>query len=138
MTFDLLIQDGDLVFQGGSLRRIEAEAEAVAQRLRIRLGSLLGEWPLDADFGFDWLGQVLVKAPDPLTLSALLKDAITGTTGVGRLTAFELNLSDDRRLQVTFTALVAQTGQALQGTVTTSTPTGVEQEPAPAFAFAVL
>lgn len=140
MAFDLRVQDGDLVFQGGRLVRVTDPVEAVAQRLQMRLTSLVGDWPLDESFGFDWLGQVLIRNPNPLTLSALLKETITGTQGVARLTRFELLLGEQesRSLTISFDVQVAQTGEQLSAAVTAPGLMGIEQDAAPSLSFEVL
>ena len=56
-TWDLVIGD-DL-----DLETVEDEFE-VAQRCAVATRTHKGEWAYDTDEGLDWLGEILVKAPN--------------------------------------------------------------------------
>ena len=56
-THDLVFEDGDLVIE-------RDPGEVLAQRVRVRLRTWLGEWYLDAGFGTDYRGTILVRSEE--------------------------------------------------------------------------
>jgi len=79
--------DGDLDLTDGRFRRVTG-AEAVCQRLRMRLGTWLSEWFLDIRKGIDYRGQVFVKRPDLSVISALMREQIVTCPDVVALDYF--------------------------------------------------
>lgn len=100
----LLDEDGRLVFENGNFKTVSG-ADEVVQRLRVRFGSLRGEWQLDQRWFFPWF-DVLVKNPDRANVEALLRAEILSTVGVSRLLSFNLESGEtNRSIVVTFTVL---------------------------------
>lgn len=79
MPYDVILDaDGDLpVFC-----RLESGITAIAQRVKITLGTLLGEWMLDTSVGIDYPGLIQQKPFSEIAASALFKSAIEAVPGV--------------------------------------------------------
>lgn len=93
---------GDLMLSGGRPVLVSG-ADAVAQRLRTRLGLFQGEWLLDRQVGFPWRRILGEKGVDRLA-EVLLRAAISSCPGVKAITAFTFTFNrTTRRASVTFT-----------------------------------
>lgn len=93
---------GDLMLSGGRPVLVSG-ADAVAQRLRTRLGLFQGEWLLDRQVGFPWRRILGEKGVDRLA-EVLLRAAISLCPGVRSITAFAFTFNRvSRRASVTFT-----------------------------------
>lgn len=78
---------------------------AVAQRIKIALLTLLGEWPYDVSHGTPWFQAILVKGAPRAAIASHLRRRILSVPGVQRITAFNLAVNDeDRFATVTFAA----------------------------------
>lgn len=97
---DLVITDYDLVPTDG--------LDAIVQRLRIKFRLFVGEWFLDTKFGTPWYQTVLKKNPDPGQMEAAFKEVILTTPEVQNILEFDMNLSSERVLTLTFKAQTAQ------------------------------
>jgi len=110
---DALTNDVELVPETGQLRRVSG-TQLVAQRIRIRLRTHLGEWPLDLTKGVNWRDQVFVKNPNLGKISADFQRIILEVPGVDRFVptpiipgGFELSLDRvSRKLTVNYAVLV--------------------------------
>jgi hypothetical protein len=95
-THDLDLSTLDLQFVDG--------LDYIAQKLKIRLWFLLGEWFLDTTEGVPYFEEILVKTPDISKIETILKSTILETDGVTEMLIF--NTTFDRALRkftVTFT-----------------------------------
>lgn len=106
MPFDLQIDPltNDLAFDGRGNIALVSGAELVAQRLRYRLNTQLGEWSFDVRLGVDYRNTVMQKAPDLGAIRAAFIATIATTEGVVAVETFELSLSG-RQLRVRFEVL---------------------------------
>ena len=66
---------------------------AVAQRVKIALLSLLGEWRYDTTHGTPWFQAILVKGAPRATVATLLRRRILSVPGLGRITTFDLQVN---------------------------------------------
>lgn len=83
-------------------------AEAIAQRILVRLRWFKGEWFLDENQGIPYFQVLLgVKSPDIALVSGLLRRAILSTPGVARVQS--LDLSYDSSTREASLAFVAET-----------------------------
>lgn len=87
---------GDLRITAGRLALVEG-AEAVAQRLRGRLGLGRGEWFADTSAGVPWVQSILGQRGTAALAEAILRAAITSCPGVALLEAFTLALDPSTR-----------------------------------------
>jgi hypothetical protein len=99
---------GDLVFEGGSLVRIEGVDE-IAQHIRVRLRLLRGEVPERQDLGMPVFDDLLIKGAAYDLITQAIRDTIQGTPGVVSVDAVDLGELDSatRTLPVSFSATVS-------------------------------
>lgn len=91
---DLQITHGDLVLEA-----------SVAQKIKIRLLFIRGEWFLDIERGVPYFEDIFVKAPNLDHLRAIYRTTVLETLGVTAVAAFDLALNAaTRNLSVTFEA----------------------------------
>ncbi len=93
-TNDLEVINGDLVLNSG--------VDAVAQYLKAKLKTFLGEWFLDLSVGIPYFKEILKKNINPVTVDAIFKEAILSTPNVIELQEFDMNIESDRRLILDF------------------------------------
>lgn len=100
---------GDLALSAGRLTLVSG-ADAVAQRLRVRLKLWRGEWILDRGVGFPWQ-RVLGEKDTARLAESLLREAIVTCPGVRSLDRFAFTVDPTtRRASLTF-AVTATTGE---------------------------
>ena len=96
---------GDLDISNDQLRLTEG-AEAIAQRMRLRLSMQTGEWFLNITDGIDWRGLVFVRTPDLATLGVQLRQRILSMPEVLRLLDFSINFNQiSGNLAIVFSVL---------------------------------
>lgn len=118
---------GDLAWTRGAdgLRRLSltAGADAVRQKVLLRLGLAQGEYVLDARRGMPYFQQLFVKATGRRVAESVFRRAITTCPGVARLDAFRLAVGADRVARLTFTVTPVDDTEAV--TITDFVPAGV-------------
>jgi len=110
-----LDSDGDLELSAGRARlTTEEDGESVAQRLRVRLRLLRGDYALDTRVGIPfrrWLGS---KGEASVTLAqTVLRRAVATCPGVGRVDAFAFALDRATRVASVDFAVTTDTGIAV-------------------------
>lgn len=80
--------------------RLVQDEDLVAQRLRQRLSTHIGEWLFNIEIGVDYLGQVFVKNPRENVIRAMFVAVTLATPGVDRIDELEFEVQG-RRLYVT-------------------------------------
>lgn len=96
--------------------RLLTGADAVAQRLGIRLRRWSGEWFLDQREGIPYLQSILRKGVDLPLVEALFRRCILETPGVASLASFTSELDRSvRRLSISFEARLID-GSGVLGT----------------------
>lgn len=85
--------------EGGNFLGVEGSAR-VAQSVKVRLDTALGEWKFKIDIGVDWFGVVLIKDADLIIIRADLVGQIQDVDGLKRVTSLTLAVSADRVLNV--------------------------------------
>jgi hypothetical protein len=100
---DLKFDGTDVVFDAfGNASLVEYQL-AVAQRLYLRLVAQRGEWFLNIKFGIDWRAKVLVRKPNLVEISALIRAEIMNTPDVVRLVSFDFDFDRTTgRITLTF------------------------------------
>lgn len=103
----------DLV-AGSDLALTGPDDQAVAQHIKQRLLTLLGEWFLDQSVGLPLFDNILGKHRNMDIVEALYRDCIMGTPMVKTLTHFELTVPDgnSRTSRLDFTVSLSD-GSAL-------------------------
>lgn len=80
---DILIKDGDFF--------LIDNAERVAQQIKVKLLTFLGEWFLDTTWGVPYLEYILVKQPNQELIKQILSEQILSVDDVKSLNALELD-----------------------------------------------
>ena len=80
---DILIKDGDFL--------LIDNAERVAQQIKVKLLTFLGEWFLDTTWGVPYLQYILVKQPNQELIKQILSEQILSVDDVKSLNALELD-----------------------------------------------
>ena len=80
---DILIKDGDFL--------LIDNAERVAQQIKVKLLTFLGEWLLDNTWGVPYLEYILVKQPNQDLIKQILSEQISSVDDVKSLNALELD-----------------------------------------------
>ena len=82
--------DYDFRIIGGRLQRVTG-ADAVAQRLRVRLHAYLGEWFLDRRFGLPWYDGEMLGASNSRLISPLIRREILKDPEVEAVLSFAVS-----------------------------------------------
>lgn len=89
------------------------EADALVQRIKIRLRFFKGEWFLDQRLGVPYIEKILVKRPDRAIIDNLFVKLIATTPGIAKVTQFRSTLdAKTRTLSCDFVA-VLKTGSTI-------------------------
>ena len=94
---DIVIAAGDLVIY-----------DSVAQHIKQRLLTILGEWFLDLSIGLPWFDEILGKHQDLSLVESLIKASIIDTPGVAELREFTIEASEtqERTANIQFSAIL--------------------------------
>lgn len=94
--------------------RILQGADAVLQRVWIRLRMFLGEWFLDQRIGVPWRERILIKGADIRDVRQILTRVVEGTPGVARVETFDCTLNArTRELTVSTMTIVLTDGSTV-------------------------
>lgn len=78
-------------------------AERVAQQIRIRLNSFLGEWFLNTSYGLPYLEYILIKNPNLTLVRSILRKQIASVDDVAKVNSLTVTLDNKtRKLTVDF------------------------------------
>lgn len=106
-----LTQDGDLAIDTFDLALVDGRAQ-VAQRMKTRLKTFLGEWYLNTDRGVPYFEDVFVKDPDTELVNAVLQDQILLDPEITEILTFTAEYDNSIR-KMRFTTTV----QTVYGTI---------------------
>lgn len=94
----------DIIIGRGATR--VGGAEHIAQLVKCRLLTLLGEWKQDASLGIPWFEGIFTKNVRPADIQLTIANIIRGTAGVQQLISIEVGADyRARTLTITFTAI---------------------------------
>lgn len=85
--------NGDLDTTGNELKLTQG-IEAIRQHLQVKFRLFLGEWFLDTTVGVPYYESILVKGPNLVLVSDLLKATILETPGVIELLEFDFDFDE--------------------------------------------
>lgn len=103
---------GDLRFDRGQLVILEG-SEAVAQRIKVHLRTLLGEWVFDTSIGVPWFQQILTGTADAALVSEVISDELSAIEGVQRVDAVGVAIDRSTRVVTVTIRATAETGESL-------------------------
>lgn len=104
----------DLDLTDDRLALIE-DADAIAQKIGIRLRFFLGEWFLDERVGIPYYQQILVKNPNLVAVQSLFRRSINTTPGVEEITSFDLAVDAASRTATLNFSCRVQSGEIITG-----------------------
>jgi len=99
LTGDIDLSTGDIVLTEGS--------EAIAQHMRIRFSTILGEYFLDKRIGVPYFQSLMIKNPKTNVVRGILQEVALGTPGVEAVNDLALDFDGaTRALSVTLRATI--------------------------------
>ena len=105
MAGNLALDSNHDIIIGRGATRIGG-AEQIAQLVKCRLLTLLGEWKQDTSLGIPWFEGIFTKTVRPADIQLTIANIIRGTAGVQQLISIELDADyRARTLTITFTAI---------------------------------
>ena len=101
---DILLDEEthDLVFNNSSVTVTTKQKQSVAQLLKIKLFTFLGEWFLDTDNGVPYYQKIFGKVRSKEAIDAIFRAKIVEEPDVVEITEFESTLSADRTYSLKF------------------------------------
>lgn len=110
--------DGEWVVENGDFATV-ADADAVPQGIRIRVGMFLGECYLDESIGVDYIDSIFIKNFDPLLVRSLIERAVSGTPDVTNVIGAQLvkESGTSRAYSISYTADTIYADDPLVGQV---------------------
>ena len=106
----------DALFVNGPMTKAQTTqpyVETVAQRLKIRLLTFLGEWIINTAYGVPWWQSILGKKQPKERVDLILQQQILLEEGVKELVSFTSILSSNRQYSATFRVKV-RTGEVTE------------------------
>lgn len=96
----------DMVFVNGATPVTQDRRDVVAQRLKIKLMTFLGEWFLDQDIGVPYFQRIFAKQSSRASVDAIFQQQILTTEGVVQILEYNSSLeSSTRTFSFTFRVL---------------------------------
>ena len=109
---------GDFLFGKGK-NDYKSNNDAVAQNIKTRLYSFLGDCFWAIDQGLDWWN--LLGSKNQLALQLAVNATILNTEGVTGIIASSVNLSNNRKITISYTVTTVYSGLSANRTVTSLT-----------------
>lgn len=91
----------DIEALNGAIRRT-VDADEIKQRIKTRLLLVQEEWFLDLSSGLPWFTELTGRDVDLYKVRSFVSLLIKNTDGVEELVSLELNLDDNRKLEIEF------------------------------------
>ncbi|MNF38537.1 hypothetical protein D3C85_736020 [compost metagenome] len=98
----------DVVYVNGASLVTQSPQDIVAQRLKIKLQTFLGEWFLDLEIGIPYFQQILTKVRSKSVVDTIFQAAILEDEGVIEMISYTSTLdSATRGFDLSFVVRVA-------------------------------
>ena len=105
MAGNLALDSNHDIIIGRGATRIDG-APQVAQLVKCRLLTLLGEWKQDTSLGLPWFEGIFSKNVRPADIQAALANIIRSTNGVQQLISLDVDADyRERNLTISFIAI---------------------------------
>lgn len=115
---DLALNAGHDLFSDGTDFRIIEKSNVVAQRIKIRLLTVSGEYKWDFLIGVDWYDKIFSVKTSFAQKNSILRSIIANTPGVERLNVFNFGLDrENKTARLVFTASSVY-GDVVEGEIT--------------------
>ena len=112
MDLCLIENDNNLKLSNFDLA-IDNTSLSIANKIRIALKTFTNEWYLNINAGLPYYEDILIKNPNLDFISDLFQTEILSINSVDSLQDFELSLDSDRKLNITFTAILLLLGRLI-------------------------
>ena len=101
---DLLLdaETHDIVFDNSGATATTEQKQSVAQLLKIKLLTFLGEWFLNTDNGVPYYQQIFGKVRSKAAVDAIFREKILEEPEVLELVEFESSINAERTYSLTF------------------------------------
>lgn len=83
-----------LAFENGRFQMTENMLESLAQRLSIRLKTVLGSWYLNVYYGIDYFNRVFEKSTTQLSIDSMFQTEIKKEQRVRKITYFKSSVEN--------------------------------------------
>ena len=93
---------GDAIWINGQCPMVTDSAGVVAQRLRIKLRTFLGEWEFNTNYGVPYWQRILGKKVSKASVDRIFQEQILDEDGVVELVSFSSTLSTQREYSAQF------------------------------------
>lgn len=114
---DFLVDaNNDLAVVNGDFATVAGPA-AVSQGISIRVQMFLTEVFLDESIGVDWLGQILVKNPNPVVIRELLREAIADSPDVTNVIGTQVQMLPNREAAISYQVASTYSSSPILGQV---------------------
>lgn len=116
---DLLIDQStnDIVFINGGCPVTSSTSESIAQKLKIKLSTFLGEWFLDTTVGVPYFERILGRARSKDVVDLLIREQVESESMVEEVISFNSSLAN-RRYEVSFRVRTVDGGLSEPITIT--------------------
>ena len=105
MAGNLALDSNHDIIIGRRATRVDG-APQVAQLVKCRLLTLLGEWKQDTSLGLPWFDAIFTKQVRTADIEAAIANIIRGTSGVQQLISIDINPDfRQRSLSISFIAI---------------------------------
>lgn len=108
---DILLNEDthDIVFINGDCPITDGQKTTVAQRLKVRLQTFLGEYFLNTSIGVPYYQRIFGKIKNKSTIDTIFQREILSDEGVIEITSYRSDLDvSTRYLEVTFTVRTSE------------------------------
>jgi len=112
--FALIENEKDLLYESKDFQFTKDNSFYVAQKLRIRLNTIKGEYFLNINQGIDYFNTVNVKNPNINNIEDLFKIEILNTPGVTELISFSLQIEKSTRVMSVFFKVQITSGEIVE------------------------
>lgn len=102
MDLQLDEETHDIVFNNNIVTVTTEQKQSVAQLLKIKLLTFLGEWFLDTDNGVPYYQQIFGKVRSKAAVDAIFRQKISEEPEVVEIVEFESEISADRTYSLKF------------------------------------
>lgn len=118
----LLDKDGhDAVFINGKCPVTQLLVDVVAQRLKIKLYTFLGEWFLDRSVGVPYMQNIFGKVRNKSTVDIIFQQIISADPDVIEILSFESEIPQGQRgYSLKFSVRTSDNTESLPITITTT------------------
>jgi hypothetical protein len=104
---DFWLEQHDLQVKDGDFALCPTDMQAIAQTIVIRLKTIQCEWFMDAGLGVPYLTEIFGHKRNERFIKQLILSELQSIHGVREITSFTTTELPDRRLAISFDAILA-------------------------------